>query len=270
MDDLEFLIKVDNNPTTEEIFMHIKYIHNLLEKNSIKHWLMYGTLLGCIRDKDVIPYDYDFDFGIMIDDYEKILSLPQEDSNYKIEKTTGTYYSKSTKFKVPETKWRISLAVVYKENKVGDLYIYYNCSDGYTRRYDPKEKLLFWPKSVFPTVLINELEYGYIRDVKLPIPNHPVLLIEYFYGPMWVTPIRALSQNGTNNHPDYDYYGGYLYSSLNELVKRTKEEYEKDGKKIEINKPTLKEEDVDFLFPLDQFEWILNNEGIKFKHKKGK
>ena len=270
MDDLEFLINVDNNPTTEEIFMHIKYIHNLLEKNSIKHWLMYGTLLGCIRDKDVIPYDYDFDFGIMIDDYEKILSLPQEDSNYKIEKTTGTYYSKSTKFKVPETKWRISLAVVYKENKVGDLYIYYNCSDGYTRRYDPKEKLLFWPKSVFPTVLINELEYGYIRDVKLPIPNHPVLLIEYFYGPMWVTPIRALSQNGTNNHPDYDYYGGYLSSSLNELVKRTKEEYEKDGKKIEINKPTLKEEDVDFLFPLDQFEWILNNEGIKFKHKKGK
>ena len=250
--------------------MHIKYIHNLLEKNSIKHWLMYGTLLGCIRDKDVIPYDYDFDFGIMIDDYEKILSLPQEDSNYKIEKTTGTYYSKSTKFKVPETKWRISLAVLYKENTVADLYIYYNCSDGYTRRYDPKEKLLFWPKSVFPTVLINELEYGYIRDVKLPIPNHPVLLIEYFYGPMWVTPIRALSQNGKNNHPDYDYYGGYLYSSLNELVKRTKEEYETDGKKIEINKPTLKEEDVDFLFPLDQFEWILNNEGIKFKHKKGK
>ena len=87
---------------------------------------------------------------------------------------------------------------------------------------------------------------------------------------MWTTPIRALSQNGKNNHPDYDYYGGYLYSSLNELVKRTKEEFEKEGKSITINKTNLKEEDVDFLFPLDQFAWILENEGIKFKHKKGK
>ena len=71
---------------------------------------------------------------------------------------------------------------------------------------------------------------------------------------MWTTPIRALSQNGKNNHPDYDYYGGYLYSSLNELVKRTKEEFEKEGKSITINKTNLKEEDVDFLFPLDKMQ----------------
>ena len=48
---------------------------------------MYGTLLGCIRNKDVIPYDNDFDFGILYPDIDKILSIDLEDRNYKIWKT---------------------------------------------------------------------------------------------------------------------------------------------------------------------------------------
>lgn len=267
MNDLENIYCLNFNPTTEEIFHHLCFVHATLLKHNIKHWLMYGTLLGCVRDKNVIPYDYDFDFGIMIDDYDKILNIDLTNTDYQIKSVTGTYYSKASKFKTPETFWRISLGVYYKENKVGDLYIYTNCEDGYTRRYSKKDKLLFWPKSTFPTVLIENLETGFIRDVELPIPNHAVLLVEYFYGPMWVTPIRAFSQDGTESHPYYDFYGGYIYSSLNELIKKTVEAFEKDGKKIQLNKPSLKVEDVEYLFPLDQFDWIKENEGLDFKFK---
>ena len=48
---------------------------------------MYGTLLGCIRNKNAIPYDNDFYFFILYSDIDKILSIVLEDRNYKIWKT---------------------------------------------------------------------------------------------------------------------------------------------------------------------------------------
>ena len=266
IDELENLITINTKPTTEEIFTHLKYIHSILEKNNISHWLMYGTLLGSIRNRDIIPYDYDFDFGIFYEDVDKILSIKQEDPSYEITKTTGTLYSTYSKFKKSYTKWRISLKVNYKENPVGDLYIYYLYKDGYYRRYDPNEKILFWPKSIFPKIFLDKFEYSFIRDLKLPVPYKSICLLEYFYGPMWTIPIKASSQNG-ENHPDYDYYAGYLYSNLKKLCDNVKEESKKDGIIIEeINEPELECKDVEYIFPLDQFEWMKdNNKNMDFK-----
>jgi hypothetical protein len=266
IDELENLITINTKPTTEEIFTHLKYIHTILKKNNISHWLMYGTLLGSIRNRDIIPYDYDFDFGIFYEDVDKILSIKQEDPSYEITKTTGTLYSTHSKFKKSYTKWRISLKVNYKENPVGDLYIYYLYKDGYYRRYDPNEKILFWPKSIFPKIFLDKFEYSFIRDLKLPVPYKSICLLKYFYGPMWVTPIKASSQNG-ENHPDYDYYAGYLYSNLKKLCDNVKEESKKDGIIIEeMNEPELECKDVEYIFPLDQFEWMKdNNKNMDFK-----
>jgi hypothetical protein len=98
---------------------------------------MYGTLLGCVRNKDVIPYDYDFDFGILFSDIDKILSIDLENKKYRIGKTKGgTIYSKKSEFKDVEGIWRVSLKVMYEEMAVGDLYIYYRFDDGYMQRYD--------------------------------------------------------------------------------------------------------------------------------------
>jgi phosphorylcholine metabolism protein LicD len=35
-----------------------------LDENNIKAWLVYGTLLGYVREKDFISYDYDIDLGV--------------------------------------------------------------------------------------------------------------------------------------------------------------------------------------------------------------
>ena len=37
---------------------------DILEKNGIPYWLTAGTLLGVLRDDDLIPWDYDADLGI--------------------------------------------------------------------------------------------------------------------------------------------------------------------------------------------------------------
>ena len=266
MDDLENPKEVKLYPNADEIYEHIKYINHELSKHNIKHWLMYGTLLGCVRNKDVIPYDYDFDFGILFSDIDKILSIDLENKKYRIGKTKGgTIYSKKSQFKDVEGIWRVSLKVMYEDVPVGDLYIYYRFDDGYMQRYDPIHKILFWPMSVYPAILTDNLEIGTIRDLKLPIPIYAECLLEYFYGPMWKIPIKANSQGGSG-HQDYDYYASYKYSTLNELLKRVKEEiYKKENKNIEFNLPKLSYDDIEYIFPKEQIEWLKDNENLNFK-----
>ena len=266
MDELENPNLAKLYPTADEIYEHIKYIHYELSKHNIKHWLMYGTLLGCVRNKDVIPYDYDFDFGILFSEIEKILSIDLENKKYRIGKTKGgTIYSKKSEFKDVEGIWRVSLKVMYEEVAVGDLYIYCRFDDGFMQRYDPINKILFWPMSVYPALLTDTLETGTIRDLKLPIPIYPECLLEYFYGPMWKIPIQANSQGGSG-HQDYDYYASYKYSSLNELLKRVKEEVlKKENKNIEFNLPKISYDDIDYIFPKEQLDWLKENENLNFK-----
>ncbi len=43
--------------------------------NDIKvfHWLEFGTLLGIVRDGELIKHDFDLDLGVFIDDYNPII-----------------------------------------------------------------------------------------------------------------------------------------------------------------------------------------------------
>ena len=133
------------------------------------------------------------------------------------------------------------------------------------QRYDPEYKILFWPMSVYPAILTDELETGKIRDLELPIPKYPECLLEYFYGPMWKIPIKANSQGGTG-HEEYDYYASYKYSSLKELIKRVEEEIvKKENKEIKIGLPQIGFDDIDYIFPKEQVEWLKDNENLNFK-----
>ncbi|DBA00091.1 TPA: hypothetical protein N0F65_000382 [Lagenidium giganteum] len=42
----------------------IRNFHEFLDKHNINHWVDSGTLLGAVRDKGLIPYDVDADFGM--------------------------------------------------------------------------------------------------------------------------------------------------------------------------------------------------------------
>ena len=52
-----------------------KEINSLLINNDIKLFLIYGTLLGKIRENKIICYDYDLDFGIKNNEYKKTKNL---------------------------------------------------------------------------------------------------------------------------------------------------------------------------------------------------
>lgn len=51
---------------------------SLFEKHDIKYWLDHGTLLGIIRDKELIPWDHDVDICISGEDVGKFLAIKKK------------------------------------------------------------------------------------------------------------------------------------------------------------------------------------------------
>ncbi|KAJ8280199.1 hypothetical protein GJAV_G00051730 [Gymnothorax javanicus] len=45
-----------------------KYVINILESSGVRYWLEGGSLLGAARHQDIIPWDYDVDLGIYLED----------------------------------------------------------------------------------------------------------------------------------------------------------------------------------------------------------
>jgi phosphorylcholine metabolism protein LicD len=50
----------------------------VLERNNIPYWLDAGTLLGIVRDKELIPWDYDIDLGVPGTYVKQVLALKRQ------------------------------------------------------------------------------------------------------------------------------------------------------------------------------------------------
>ncbi|XP_043936633.1 fukutin-related protein [Protopterus annectens] len=57
-----------------------KYVISILESSGVRYWLEGGTLLGAARHKDLIPWDYDVDLGIYLEDIPNCDVLQSLDS----------------------------------------------------------------------------------------------------------------------------------------------------------------------------------------------
>ena len=84
MDKKEFLVEVKKyiSDIYNEFFEYqsetwdiLSYINRLFRENGLTYYLAYGTLLGAIRDRGAIPWDYDVDIHIKISDRDRLLQI---------------------------------------------------------------------------------------------------------------------------------------------------------------------------------------------------
>jgi phosphorylcholine metabolism protein LicD len=112
----------------------ITNIVKILEKNNIRYWIDMGTLLGIIRDGDLIPWDHDVDIAIDGADAEKLLNITQNFSpRYRIRSTydhTGRLPGKLRSFRIKPLTEKLSLLYGKKELHL-DIYIKYKLKNAY-------------------------------------------------------------------------------------------------------------------------------------------
>lgn len=138
----------------------------------VEPFLVDGTLLGAIREKDFIAHDKDTDFGIFIEQYTPDITKAMVQAGFKVGRVFGTIDK--------------GLELSFRRHKIKlDLFFYY--SDDNTRYHAA------WPKNQEP------IKYTYWKFDLKPVvflshtflaPDDPERFLTTKYGD-WKTPVEV-------------------------------------------------------------------------------
>lgn len=149
----------------------LREVKEVFDKLGIRCWLDWGTLLGAVRDGEIIEWDNDIDLGTMEDDWGKILSaIPELEKrefhahfqNLKIQKhITFHHFGCETDVFIYQTRGRWAIILFPTKNRINriyrDLNVLFNlllCHKIYVRpKYEPVVKIVERCLSPFPPKL---------------------------------------------------------------------------------------------------------------------
>lgn len=60
---------------TEHLLELAFFLEDLMNENDVPHWLDWGSLLGAVRNEELIPWDDDADFGILMANVPRLIEL---------------------------------------------------------------------------------------------------------------------------------------------------------------------------------------------------
>jgi hypothetical protein len=142
----------------------------LLDDKGIRFGLMFGTLLGAVRDGDFIDWDEDIDLYLLEEQREEFHNVLQlfRDSGLELIRADGDLYS------------------IMRDGQYIDFYFF--------RLSGAKRKSLSY---VVDREHLAADDYIEFRGAVFPVPSNKEALLEHLYGPDWRIPQR-------NKHAAYN------------------------------------------------------------------
>ena len=154
---------------------------DVLNENKFKYWLEAGTLLGIIRDGDLIPWDYDADIGIPAESADNIMKLRFKFlPKYMIKRRhiRSSWIPGDMRVIKVKTSWEKLKQINFHV----DLFCVYSVKDKY--RWIDTAALKHVDKKYYDKLDIIEWE-----GRKIYIPNHVEEYLSLRYG-NWEVPAR--------------------------------------------------------------------------------
>jgi len=174
---------------TEHLLELIGFTSDLLARRGIVHWLDFGTLLGAVREGELIAWDGDADFSILQSQEQAVLALGDEfgAAGHRL-----------------DTSHHGLIRVLYSKANAAQLDLFmWQTSDG---RLLPLDKHA-WPgmasRLAFSERFIAPLGEVSLHGRAYPAPAHVhEFLREHRYGPGYATPAPPIKSAGL--YQDFD------------------------------------------------------------------
>lgn len=157
------------------------FAKKILDEESIEFCLIYGTLLGAIREHSFISHDYDVD--IYVEDERALLNaIPKfQEKGFKLCRVT------------PHRLYSFMVDDVYI-----DIYIF-------AKAPFPFNLWCYWlAGDIMPKRLFRGKEVVEFLGDKFKVPQNPENVIAFLYGKTWRTPIKG--KRGRGNIYPVHYY----------------------------------------------------------------
>lgn len=169
----------------------LSIVYGVSNKIGVKPFLIYGTLLGYVRQKDFICYDFDIDIGIFTHEYDYL---------YNVICDVITDY--------PEYKISIRSFLGYRQFVIrhkltginADISEFILQSDGTIIRNVPKLYSLYVLKErshVYPKSWILPERQVKFKNQTVYIPHDPNALLETYYGSDFLIPDHICNKTCT-------------------------------------------------------------------------
>lgn len=150
----------------------------ILNSIDINPWIQDGTLLGAVREGDIIDWDFDMDLGVYSHEWSQEAEILLIKNNYILKNSYNTLEDRlHLKWSKDGIQFDIFLYYEYDEN-----YVYH----GVTQEHALSEgkKYIFLYKNNFTFTKIDLLGYS----LTAPFPPEDFLIQKY--GENWKTPIQ--------------------------------------------------------------------------------
>ncbi|MGB5964499.1 MAG: LicD family protein [Sulfurimonadaceae bacterium] len=135
----------------------------VMDTLDVRYGLMYGTLLGAVREGNFIVHDEDIDIFVLVEDRSKVLN-----ALFEIEKLG---------FKVARYKYEDLLSII-RDDEYIDLYFF--------RKYLGTKRRIH--DNLVDAKYLEHTETIDFLGENFPVPGNPEQLLEVMYGKDWKIP----------------------------------------------------------------------------------